>query len=155
MGAPWGHVATVHISILTVIHLFWLEMLNTSEISSWGGLTGSFNACSQKLQGHCTVHVPPPFFHSTAELSLQSADTGKPLLLCHSSPFPTPHPPCFPEFNLSPTSVSYECIFVESPKSLDAVGEAVCLCLPHGDAVRSQCLRSWATPRGDCEGRMD
>lgn len=60
-------------------------------------------------------------------------------------------PPCFPEFNLSPTSVSYEFIFMESPKSLDAVGEAVCLCLPHGNAVRSQCLRSRATPRGDCE----
>lgn len=70
-------------------------------------------------------------------------------------PSQPPPPPCFPEFNLSPTSVSYECIFVESPKSLDAVGEAVCLCLPHGDAVRSQCLRYWATPRGDCEGRID
>lgn len=27
-------------------------------------------------------------------------------------------PPCFPEFHLSPTSVSYEFIFVESPKAL-------------------------------------
>lgn len=39
----------------------------------------------------------------------------------------SPHPPpCFPKISLSPTSVSYEFIFVESPKSLNAVYEAVC-----------------------------
>ena len=109
-----------------------------------------FNACSQKLKV------------TALSVSLHPSSTPQLSYLCRALTQGNHYyfvtlffPLCFPEFNLSPASVSYEFVFVESPKSLDAVGEAVCLCLPHGDAVRSQCLRSWARPRGDCEGKMD